>query len=213
MPIQWSDDGWPVNQNMDNAEGYYPIPENGKGTLHGMSLSDGFESETLGMQWRWYNNNSESSPIFKSGNKKLLITAIGNSMEDGSLLGFLPVNSNYEISVKILLESNAHGGIILMPSAFNVDKVTKDGIGLSPDGIQVNSGLNQLNFENNHENSLYLKIRNLKNTVSMYYSKSGHGWTKLETSSDISNVKSLVAMLYSYGKGKVVFEDLKYIGL
>ena len=68
------------------------------------------------------------------------------------------------------------------------------------------------------KNHVFLRLKNINNTVDMYYSTDGIKWNKIETSSEVSGMHhnvlggfiSLQIGLCSVGDGKVTFKNFKY---
>lgn len=68
------------------------------------------------------------------------------------------------------------------------------------------------------DNHVFLKLRNMNNTVDMYYSKDRKNWTKIKNSVEVSafhhnvlsDFSSLRIGLVSMGDGKVRFKNFKY---
>lgn len=67
-------------------------------------------------------------------------------------------------------------------------------------------------------NHVYLRLKNINNTVDMYYSIDGVNWNKIENSVEVSayhhnvlsDFLSLRIGLVSMGNGKVTFRNFKY---
>lgn len=213
LPISWSEDGWPINENLNNAEGLYKKPKNLEQINHGMSLSDNFSTDQLAIQWRSY-SKGKTEDFFKNGHAKLKIKAQGQQLLDGSKLGFLPTNHSYEVTVKVSTTNNsAIGGIALMPSAFNVENISVNGIGLANNQVIYHQNGKEKEHNTLSTKSIYLKIRNIRNDLNLFYSTDEKEWEKTGMGIDISGIKSIVVILYAYGNGEVTFENLKYTSI
>ena len=65
---------------------------------------------------------------------------------------------------------------------------------------------------------VFLKLRNINNTVDMFYSADSGNWNKIENSLEVSSLNhnvpggflSLRIALYSIGDGSVSFRNFKY---
>lgn len=212
VPIDWTEDGWPINRLNDNAEGIYDIPSTDKSIKGGMALSDEFHTDKIGMQWRSF-TEKKPKENFTSGGSKLIAKAEGTQVNNGPTLGILPVNTSYEVEVKLTLESGTSGGIVLVPRAFSVNNATSFGVGFKDNRIIIHQGERIRDYDPIEGNSIYLKVRNYENDIILFYSSDGKNWKKLGMSLEVIHVKALTALLYANGKGNVTFEHFKYRGL
>lgn len=68
------------------------------------------------------------------------------------------------------------------------------------------------------KNHVHLKLKNIENTVDIFYSTDGKNWNKIETSVEVSGLHhnvlsgflSLRIGLCAIGAGKVQFKEFKY---
>lgn len=212
VPIDWTEDGWPINKKDDSAMGIYPIPKVQEKTISGMLLSDDFESSTIGRQWRSFGEDTPQT-YFSIENGTLVGEANGKHVGEAATLGILPVNTSYEITVKMTLDEGAAAGIVLAPRTFNAQNPTAYGVGLKDGALIVHHIGRARGNDSYGGNSIHLKLRNHENDIVLFYSEDGLDWKKLGMSMEVINQKSLAAMLYAYGEGEVVFDDFKYLGL
>lgn len=212
VPIDWSNDGWPINKKDDSAMGLYNIPRTEKRTSAGMSLSDTFKTKNINTQWRSFSGVTPET-YFTSGEGKLRAKANGTHIGEAATLGILPVNTSYEVSVKATLEQGTFAGIVLGPRTFNAENPTSYGVGLENNSIVIHHTGRAKDQQSYVKNAIHLKLRNHENDIVLFYSENGRVWNKLPLSMEVINIKSLAVMLYAYGEGTVVFEDFKYLGL
>lgn len=212
VPIDWSEDGWPINRVDDGAMGMYPIPYTDGQKKSGIALSDDFNTDTIGKQWRSFSGRPPDAHFFLQEGK-LIANAVGEHLGEAATLGILPVNTSYEVSVKMTLDENVGAGIVLGSRTFNVENPTAFGIGLKDGSLVVHHTGRAKGDDLYDGKSIYLKIRNHENDIVLYYGADGINWTKLDLSMEVINQKALAVMLYAYGEGRVVFENFRYLGL
>ncbi len=212
LPLTWTEDGWPVNRNEGYANGFYPKPSGGQVVTRMMRLSDAFESDTLGMQWRSYTHDSPRAN-FKLEQGKLFAKAKGDQLGDAVTLGILPVNHSYDVTVQVELSPFAAAGLVIAPQTFNQDADQINGIGIKGGDILVHSNSKALGIVNYEKNSIYLKLAVRNNAVILSYGEDGDEWKVLDRKLFIAPVKSAAVMLYAYGRGEVKFDDFTYQGL
>jgi beta-xylosidase len=114
----------------------------------------------------------------------------------------------------MVLEGKATGGLVLFyNSNFNS--------GILADGENILANLRGWQFITEKKvinNHVFLRIKNIKNTVDMYYSADGEKWNKIENSIEVSSMHhnvlsgfmSLRIGLCSIGDGSVKFKNFKY---
>ena len=84
--------------------------------------------------------------------------------------------------------------------------------------VLKNNGKNKPTISQTHKNHVFLRLKNINNTVDMFYSIDGEKWKKIENSLEVScynhNVLggflSLRLGLCSIGEGKVKFKNFIY---
>ncbi|MOA42764.1 hypothetical protein D3C78_1648420 [compost metagenome] len=112
------------------------------------------------------------------------------------------------------MEGNAIGGLTLF-----YDNKYYSGILADQNNILANlRGWQFPTVKEAIKNHVYLRLKNINNTVDMYYSLNGTDWIKIENSVEVSayhhNVLSeflaLRIGLVSMGDGKVTFKNFKY---
>lgn len=210
-PLEWTEDGWfkvPEDFNLTEA---YKLPLE-KGRTNNYSLNDDFSDKELGAQWKFY-KKIDSSRFEFTGNS-LNLKAKGNSLAQSSPLLTVPYSHYYEAEVEMEIEGEAKGGLVL----FYNEKAGSGILSSSKDILANLRGWQFVTEENVVDSHVFLKIKNIKGTVDMFYSKDGENWIKIENSAEVSayhhNVLSgflsLRIGLVSMGEGMVKFKDFKY---
>jgi len=112
------------------------------------------------------------------------------------------------------MEGKATGGLVLFynRSAFSGILANNENILANIHGWQFETEKNVI------KDHVFLRLKNLNNTVDMYYSTDGDKWNKIENSLKVSgmhhNVQSgflsLRIGLCAMGEGSVTFKNFKY---
>ncbi len=203
VPIEWSDDGWPVVGKPVDDDGNYLMPK-GENVGHGMPLSDDFSSDTLAIQWDY---DPDFEGRIKSGGGSLELEASGSGPRTATRIAQLPVNNSYEVTVKVEAESGVTAGMSLLSSHGTVGIELKDG-----KVIHTRRG-NPAVPDSFPENAAWLRIRNVDHDVTFYYSKDGANWSKHEWGAALSTETVQRIVLYAAGEGEATFKDYQYKGL
>jgi xylan 1,4-beta-xylosidase len=210
-PVEWTNEGWfkiPDNIKIDE-----PIKKpSGQFTGKRFSLNDNFEGNTLKPHWKFFGEYDTSR--FKLINNSIIIKAKGNSVAESSPLLCMPSDHSYAAEVEIEIEGDAIGGLVLFYSK-------KAYSGILADNKNILANLRGWQFPTEKDvidNHAYLRLKNINNTVDMYYSTDGANWIKIENSVEVSayhhnvlsDFLSLRIGLVSVGEGKVIFKNFKY---
>jgi beta-xylosidase len=211
QPVEWTADGWfkiPSNLKTDQ-----PIKKPLlKGVPSTYSLSDNFSESTLKPHWKFFGEYNEAR--FKVADNTLVIQAKGNSVANCSPLLCNPSDHSYTAEVEMNIEGNATGGLVLFyNNEFNS--------GILADGMNILAKLRGWQFpteKNVIQNHVFLRLKNINNTVDMHYSTDGVKWNKIENSIEVSYLNhnvlsgfmSLRIGLCSIGEGSVKFKNFKY---
>ncbi|MEI7422311.1 MAG: family 43 glycosylhydrolase [Prolixibacteraceae bacterium] len=209
-PIEWTHDGWFKVPSSIRTDLPIKKPAGAK-VPHGMTLSDDFSGPGLGIQWTFFNEYNPDR--YKIDNGKLILNPQGTSPTDCAPLLCNPPDHSYEAQVEYQLTTGAIGGLVVFfnPQAYG---------GIATDGQSYISyrraqaskqGINQVNHG-------FLKIVNIENTVSFYYSPDGTNWDKIKGSIVTDSYEknafgpslSLQIGLVSMGKGSVIFDNFIY---
>lgn len=169
----------------------------------------------VGLEWKFY--KQFDSTRVQVNNGVLTLRAQGKTPHESSPIMFVPGVHNYEISVRIDKDSATAAGILLF---YNADFY----VGTSFDSkkrYRWRKGYTKASFEHSGNNLLWLKIRNINNIVTGYYSYDGVKWTKESWGMDISgyhhntlyDFMSVLPGLFASGKGEVRFSEFKFTKL
>ena len=210
-PVEWTNDGWfklPDNLKIDD-----PIKKPlGQFIAHRFLLNDNFDGNTLKPQWKFFGEYDTSR--FDITNNSIVIMAKGNSVAESSPLLCIPSDHSYTAQVELEIEGEAIGGLVL----FYSKKIYS---GILADNKNILANLRGWQFPTEKvviDNHVYLRLKNINNTVDMYYSINGEDWIKIENSIEVSayhhnvlsDFLSLRIGLVSIGEGNVRFKNFKY---
>lgn len=216
-PVEWSADGW-VKSSVTNIAQPLPMPIGGKALPHGLALSDDFSTNKMGIQWNFFRADSSAPPRFRYENGSLILKAIGHSPKDCSPLTFVAGDQAYEIQVEIDADTNASAGLLV----FYNDRLFA-GLGFSDSAKLIfrsgNAGTQSK--PKGISNHYFVRLRNDRHVVTLWYSADGKTWTKhggaMEVSSYHHNVAggflSLRPGLFAAGSGEVRFRNFTYQAL
>jgi len=211
QPIEWTNDGW--YKTPDGIKTDEPI-KRPAGTVSNeiFTLNDKFDDNTLHPQWQFFGEYDTSR--FHFTDNGLIINGKGNSVGDCPPLLCIPSNHSYTAQVELSIEGEATGGLVLFynNNAHSGILADKENIIADLKGWQFATEKNVIN------NHVFLRLKNINNTVDMFYSTDGENWIKIETSLEVSSYNhnalngflSLRLGLCSIGDGKVIFKDFTY---
>ncbi len=214
QPVEWTTDGWYKTPEGIKTDEPIKRPA-GQASSTVFSLNDNFEGTTLKPQWKFYGEYDTSR--FHLADNSLVIKAKGRSVGECSPLLCIPSDHSYIAQVELFVEGEASGGLIL----FYNDKVYS-GILADKENILANLRGWQFPTEKNVIKSHgFLRLKNINNTVDMYYSKDGENWNKIENSVEVSGYHhnvlsgfiSLRLGLCAMGNGRVKFKNFAYIAI
>ncbi len=211
-PIEWTEDGWyKIPDDVDIAQ-TIKLPTKKAFNQKLFSLSDNFEGKNLNLQWKFFGGFDESR-VELTG-ESLKVAGKGNSVADCSPMLCIPADHSYTADLELEIEGDAVGGLVLFynEKAFSGILADKANVLANLRGWQFATEKNVINRH------VFLRLRNVNNTVDMYYSLDGKEWLKIENSFEasayhhnvLSGFMSLRIGLCSMGNGKVVFNDFKY---
>ena len=151
---------------------------------------------------------------FRIIDKSLVVKAKGHTVGESSPLLCIPSDHSYTVDVEVVIEDDAIGGLVL----FYNDSYYS---GILADNENILANLRGWQFPTEKKvikNHVFLRLKNIKNTVDMYYSIDGEKWIKIENSMDVSGMHhnvlsgflSLRIGLCSIGNGTVKFKNFRY---
>ncbi len=212
IPVEWTEDGWykiPDDIEIDNP---IKLPELINKNEKSFELSDKFDGTSLKPHWKFFKDFDENR--FKLEDNSIVINGKGNSVADCSPMLCIPSNHAYTAQIEIEIEGDAIGGIVLFynEGAYSGILADKENVLANLRGWQFPTEKNVINRH------VYLQLKNINNTVDMYYSLDGNNWIKIENSFEssayhhnvLSGFMSLRIGLCSMGEGKVRFKNFEY---
>jgi len=209
--IEWTKDGW--YKTPDGIKTDEPIKRPaGVISKTAFELSDDFEGNELKPQWKFFGEYDMQR--FNLTGNSLLVKAKGNSVGNCHPLLCVPSNHSYIAQVELFIEGEATGGLVLF-----YNNNAHSGILANKENIQANLRGWQFTTEKNAiQNHVFLRLKNINNTVDMYYSIDGIKWNKIENSAEVSSLNhnvlsdflSLRIGLCSMGDGQIRFKNFVY---
>jgi len=210
-PVEWTKDGW--FRIPDGIKTENPIKRPyAKASKTIFSLSDAFSGNKLGLQWKFFGEYDTTR--FHFADQSLVVNGKGISVGNCSPLLCVPSGHSYTAEVEMEIEGNAIGGLVMF-----YNKITYSGILADNENILTNLRGWQFTCEKNVlKKHVFLRLKNIENTVDMFYSTDGVEWNKIETSVEVSSLNhnvfgdflSLRIGLCSIGEGKVKFKNFIY---
>lgn len=211
LPVEWTEDGWcriPEGIHIDEPINRPSLPASDAT----FSLSDNFDGAPLKPHWKFFAEYDASR--FHFFENSLVIHAKGNSVGGSSPLLCMPFDHSYIAQVELFIEGDATGGLVL----FYNDKAYS---GILADKEHILANLRGWQFpteRNAIQRHVFLRLKNIHDTVDMYYSQDGKDWLKIENSAEVSALHhnvlggfmSLRIGLCSIGNGKVRFKNFIY---
>jgi len=210
-PVEWTNDGWfkiPEHIRTD-APILKPIKSASASVF---SLNDDFSGHHLKAQWQFFGEYDTTR--FHLVNHSLIIKGKGNSVANCAPLLCIPSNHSYMAQVELTIDGNATGGLVLFYDNRYYSGILAD----TPDILANLRGWQFPTEKNVIKRHVFLRIRNIKNTVDMYYSTDGQKWNKIENSAEVSGYNhnvlsgflSLRLGLCATGDGTVIFKNFIY---
>lgn len=211
LPIEWTKDGWyKVPAGITDSE---PIRKpNLAASKSNFTLNDNFDGNKLKSQWGFFEELDTNR--FQLANNSLSIKAKGNQIGNSSPLLCIPEDHSYTVDVEMLIDGKATGGLVLFYNGSASSGMLADSENILADlrGWQVQAEKNVV------KKHVFLRLKNMNNTVDMYYSTDGIKWNKIENSFEVSGMHhnvlseflSLRIGLCSIGEGTVTFKNFRY---
>jgi beta-xylosidase len=211
QPVEWTKDGW--YKVSDGAADNQPIKKPGlTASKSSFSLNDTFDGKKLKPQWKFFGEYDTTR--FHFDNNGLVIKAKGNSISNSSPLLCVPADHSYTADIEFVVERNTTAGLVLFYS-----ERASSGILTNNGNILVNINGWQFPAEKSVvTNHVFLRLKNVDNTVDLLYSTDGNKWNKLENSVDITSFNhnafgGFMAVrigLCSIGEGTVTVKNFVY---
>jgi len=210
-PVEWTKDGWFKIPNGIKTENPIKKPDTNASKTT-FVLSDDFSGNSLGFQWKFFGEYDTTR--FHFTDESLVINGKGGYVGNCSPLLCVPSDHSYTAEVEMDIEGNAIGGLVMF-----YNNSANSGIMADKENILTNMrGWQFASQKNVIKNSVFLRLKNIENTVDMFYSTDGVNWIKIETSIEVSSLNhnafsgflSLRIGLCSIGEGSVKFKNFKY---
>lgn len=215
VPIEWTKDGWyKIPETIDIAQPIkLPALENKLNVAY--ELDDNFEGAELGSQWRFFKDPDKDRYTIENG--EIVINGKGSGVADCSPMLIIPSDHAYTADVELEIVGDATGGLVLFYNerGFSGILADKENILANLRGWQFATEKNVINRK------VHLRLKNINNTVDMFYSLDGKEWLKIESSFEssayhhnvLSGFMSLRIGLCAIGEGQVRFKNFKYISI
>jgi Beta-xylosidase len=210
-PVEWTKDGWfriPEGVKTESPI-ERPFSQNRNSNF---TLSDSFAGKSLGLQWKFY-QEYDTARFYLTG-ESLDIKGKGSFTGNCSPLLCVPADHSYTAEVELIIDGDATGGLVMFyNNAANS--------GILANGRDIITNLRGWHFSaspNVVNKHVFLRLKNIENTVDMYYSNDGKEWIKNGSSIEVSSINhnalsgfiSLRIGLCSIGNGTVKFKNFKY---
>jgi beta-xylosidase len=213
LPVEWTLDGWPnVPEGVDPA-GPIPTPA-GDAVPHGMTLSDDFTGDDLGLSWRFFREHDPAA--YSVGDGQLKLRARGSSPADGRIMACIPGDHSYEVEVDIDVPPGAEGGILLFysPACFA-------GVGFREGEAFAWRRAARSSRIGWNGPSARLRLRNDRHQVSVFARRDGGDWKRIPKGMEVSGYHhnvfggfmGLRIALYAAGTGEMIYRDFSYRAL
>ena len=211
QPVEWTKDGWFKMPDTIKTEKAIKRPS-GIVSNSTFSLNDDFSRKVLKPHWKFFGEYDPSR--FHLDDNSLGIKAKGQSVGDCSPLLCIPSDHSYIAEVELAIEGNAIGGLVLF-----YNNSFYSGILADNENILANLRGWQFPAETNViKNHVFLRLKNINDTVDMFYSADGVKWNKIESSLEVSAMHhnvlggflSLRIGLCSIGDGTVKYKNFTY---
>ncbi len=211
QPIEWTKDGWYKLSENNKTDKPFKTPTKIK-TPALFSLNDNFEGDRLKLNWKFFGEYDTTR--FQLKNNSLVVRAKGNSVGNCAPLLCIPSHHSYTAQVELLIEGNATGGLVLFYNNNAHSGILADNENILADLL----GWTFVTEKSVIRKQVFLKLKNVNNTVDMFYSIDGEKWIKIENSVEVSSYNHNVLSgflglrigLCSFGTGSVTFKNFIY---
>lgn len=207
-PVTWTADGW--FKALPEAD----FPKVKATTAGGMTLSDGFEGDTLGLQWTLWDENGNGTLTF--GNGAMRVKAKGNGPAGSRLLLTTAQHRSYTVQTEVTIGKGCTAGLLLYYS----DKAFA---GLTSDGEELfvySSPADKKVIKGKTGRHLFIRLYNRANKLSISVSGDKKMWQTVAEGIDVSqyhhnNYHGFYALrpaLSVSGDGYSTFHEFIYTG-
>ena len=206
-PVAWTSDGW--FRALPEAS----FPKAKTPAANGMSLSDSFDGDALGLQWTLWGESGNGALTFGDGAVK--VRAKGATPADSRLLLTTAWHKNYTVQTEVTVGKGSTAGLLLYYSDKAFAGLTSDGkhffVYSSPaDKKVLAAGKLGRHF--------FIRLHNRANTLVVSVSADGKAWQTVADGIDVSQYHhnnyggfyALRPALSVSGKGYSTFHDFTY---
>ncbi|MBK7212767.1 MAG: family 43 glycosylhydrolase [Bacteroidales bacterium] len=211
QPVEWTKDNW--FKSPEDIQTDKPIKRpKAIAAKSDYSLNDSFDGNVLKPQWKFY--GEYDTDRFSFVENSIAVKTKGHSVSNCSPLLCNPSDHSYIAQVELFIEGNATGGLVLF-----YNNIAHSGILADSGNILADLRGWQFPTERNvMDKHVYLRLKNIDNSVDMFYSLDEINWIKIENSLEVSAIHhnvlggflSLRLGLCSMGEGTVRFKNFTY---
>lgn len=205
-PVEWTADGWFRTKGTAAPAGPRSV------SAHGLTLSDDFEKDGLGLQWMFWNGYAPQAVKTKNG--MLSLKAQGSTPADARVLLVTPCDKVYETQVDVEAGKGNRSGLMLYYSDKAYCGVVSDGKTFTV----YRTAEEKTELPNRIGRRFTARILNRGNFVTITVSRDGKAWTTLLDNCDVSALNhnhyggfyALRVGLVAAGKGQAGFRRFRY---
>ena len=212
-PITWTRDGWFAFGGGDLS---MPIakPRRGAPEQHGLSLSDDFRSDKMGLTWHFFDPGPGEYSRVRRADGVLHLGAAGTAPRDSPPLLFGVGDHSYTIECDIEIDAGARAGLLLF-----YDRALYCGLGFGEmDFVTHQYGAERGHAAHAHGRRLRMRLENERHIVRYHTSSDGKTWKRFDRGMEVSgyhhNVRggflALSPGLYAAGHGGARFSNFTY---
>ena len=226
-PVEWTDDGWlrplggDLSQPLDKPIDLGAQP-------HGQALSDDFRTDKFGIQWAFYDPESDEMSRVRLQDGALYLRAKGTTPGDSSPVSCITGDQSYQVEIDVGIDPNVEAGLLLF-----YNRRLYAGLGIGPNGLMMHRyGLQRLRgaIPGQRESAdakrritkLRIRLTNIRNILTIHTSlDGGASWKKFDVQMEVSGYHHNVAYdflslrpaFYAAGEGEARFSSFVYRGL
>jgi len=216
-PVEWMRDGW-FRIGCGTPDRVQRKPRGGQPCPAGMSLSDDFTRNRLGVQWSFFDAAADELQRVRYDDAGLLLRAKGTALRDCSPLICLPGERSYEAEIEFEVEGAAQGGLALFHDARGFV-----GVGIGEGRMHTYNYGKQHSWMQQPVDGLRhrLRVTYRRHLVTFHHAVGDGPWTRHPWLKDVSGlhqnvtagVLGLRLALFAAGRGEVRLRRFGYHGL
>jgi beta-xylosidase len=194
-----------------------PMPK-GEAVPHGFAFADDFSTSQMGRQWNFYDGDATDTSRYRYEHGSLVVKGKGTAPKDASPLSFVCGDQAYEVQVEMELTEGATAGVLVFYNSrlyaglgYNGSHLILHRYGTERQSVKLADTPRRL----------FVRLRNDRHVVTMWYSADGTAWKKFDNQIEVSGYHHNVAYdflslrpaLYAAGTGEVRFRNFTYRAL